>query len=149
MTRSIVLTCAVAVVGLAADADVAEAAQKHFPAHHKVDLKKDGKHELHPIKNHATHAHVKNGKVSHVTVAHNKNGNVKGRKVKTGKRVVSADRENETHYVSGDLDDYQIGVTIYVGWAFYVDGHYYVFWFPVAYVDGGDSGCIDVDDLSN
>ena len=146
MIRSLSLACFVAVVGLAIPVATTEDAQKHLPAHHKVDLKKNGAHPLHPIKNHETHAHVKNGKVTHVTVKHNKNGHVRSTKVKTSKRVVSADVEDRTNYVSADLED--VGVTIYVGFAFYVNDHWYIFWFPVSYVDGGDSGCTDVDDLS-
>ena len=146
MLRTIILACALAVVGFVAPSGTAEAAQKHLPAHNKVDLKRNGKHELHPIKNHETHAHVKNGKVTHVTVRHNKNGHVRSTKVKTSKRVVSADLEDRTNYASADLEE--VGVTIYVGFAFYVNDHWYIFWFPVSYVDGGDSGCTDVDDLS-
>jgi hypothetical protein len=146
MIRPVLLACAVAAVGALALGPV-QAEQKHHAAHRKVDLKRSGAHPLHPISNHQTHAHVRNGKVSHVTVKHNKNGQVRYKKVKTNKRIVSAESPSKTHFVSGDLE--QIDSVQFVGFAFYIGGHHYIFWFPVTWVDGGSDGCIDSDDLDS
>jgi hypothetical protein len=162
----------VGLLGVAAVALVGFAqADTHHNGHAKIAGKPDGKHHLHTSQHHTSHAQVKNGKVQKVDVTHRASGKqVATRKFKTRqKRHALLDLRNREQFAKGELgnaihvfpaeDD---GAAVasetafaseaseqvaFVGFGFYFQNQWIIFWFPVNLVLGGDSGATDMDNM--
>jgi uncharacterized membrane protein len=152
MIRVAYLTCfALLIGGLTVSAD-----HFHHNGHTKIKGKKDGQHQIHNSNNHVAHAHTKNGKVHQVSASH-KGKNLKVNKYKTKKQQHAlADTPNTRHFVMGQGETSSFvstaanqAVTLFVGFGFFdiATGHLIIFWFPVSIVDGGDSGCMNYDNM--
>ncbi len=115
--------------------------------HHHATVPEHNK-LIHSSGTHHFRAQVRNGKVSGVNAIHKQTGRVEGhhKKVRSRKRMqelISTDAVN--HVVFGGQETASVvqPAYIYVGYYFMFFGTVYIFWWPVALVDGGDSGAVD------
>jgi hypothetical protein len=151
---------ALAGIGLVSVAD----ADHHHGGAAKVQGKGPGKHIVLSTKHgHQAHAHVNNNhRVNGISVTQNgKFANVKTKKVKTRVRrhAMVPGEGGDTFLAQGNDEAGQhmfmaadpAQVQVWVGWAFYYpQANMWVFiWFPMNMVEGGDSGCQDIDNGDN
>jgi hypothetical protein len=120
--------------------------------HHHHDSVPQHNQRIHSSSTHNFHAQVNNGKVSGVNAVEKRTGKVQPhhRKVRSMKRHSQAFSSTDTvhHIVFDGQESTAVGDVgqldiLYVGFLFMLFGITYIFWWPVALVDGGDYGAED------
>jgi hypothetical protein len=148
MVRLLSLVCLGALTTAVVLTGDTQAADRHHGGHDKLGkrIEQNGKHEIHRTAQHVVHAHVQNKKVTGVTATHMKTGKqAQVLKYKSARKhhAMLDNAGGDVHYVSMDTEE--VDFTVWVGFGFVDNGHLVIFWFPIDWVDGGDSGAIDYE----
>jgi hypothetical protein len=141
-----ILGLAALVVILARSGD-ATAEDKHHDGANALGnkLNTNGRHHIATHAGHEIHAHAKGGKVHNVTAHRGKNAFQATKKLKTSKKVANLpNTKDETHLVSATPEDCAAAIA-FIGFAFQLGDHLYIFWFPIQIADVNPDDCQDYD----
>ena len=112
---------------------IALAKQEHHKNGHTLlgaKLKQNGKHQIDTLGKAAVTAEVKDGKVVGMAATDPQKGNLPVRKLKSNKKMASADPSIIAVALTGDTPELVQAVVVYYAWCFDDGIDYYCYWYP-------------------